>query len=105
MTLPHALHVAVYSGYPILGLLHDAVEDGWLPEAILPWWPALDALTRRKGEVYADYIERVAENPAARKVKITDLFHNLTRGEGPSGELNKRYVRALVRLMTEEIKE
>lgn len=94
----HALHVARHSGHPLLGLLHDAVEDGWLPPLVARYWPALDAITRRRGEAYAAYIERVAANPAARRVKLCDLRHNLTRGGGPGESLEKRYRRALARL-------
>lgn len=65
-----------------LGLLHDTVEDGYLPQWLLRW-PALDAITRREGERYSAYIERVAGNPHARAVKLRDLHHNLTRNGGP----------------------
>lgn len=94
----HPLHVALHSGHPLLGLLHDAIEDGYLPHVVLRWWPALDAITRRSGETYAAYIERVAANPAARRVKICDLRHNLSRCGGPGDSLAKRYRRALARL-------
>ncbi|UWQ30241.1 hypothetical protein [Leisingera sp. M523] len=94
----HSLHVAMHSGHPILGLLHDTVEDGYLPQALLRIWPGLDAITRRPGEVYADYIERCSQHPAARRVKIADLRHNLSRCGGPGASLQKRYQRALARL-------
>ncbi|MSU92017.1 guanosine-3',5'-bis(diphosphate) 3'-pyrophosphohydrolase [Rhodobacteraceae bacterium 2CG4] len=94
----HWLHVGLHSGHPILGLLHDSVEDGYLPKALLKIWPALDAITRREDETYAAYIERVAANPAATRVKICDLKHNLTRGGGPGPSLEKRYRTALARL-------
>lgn len=94
----HPLHVALHSGHPLLGLLHDTVEDGYLPKFLLKFWPALDAITRRPDETYAEYIERVAKNPPARRVKITDLRHNLSRNGGPKPSLKKRYERALQRL-------
>lgn len=100
----HPLHVAIHSGHPLLGLMHDAVEDGHLPRVLLRWWPSLDAITRRDTETYFDYIERVAANPAARRVKICDLQHNLTRGGGPRASLAKRYRRALARLSNTEAK-
>lgn len=75
-----------------LGLLHDTVEDGYLPRWLLAW-PALDAITRRDGEQYAAYIERVAGNPHARAVKLRDLEHNLTRNAGPARDsLRRRYL-------------
>lgn len=97
----HALHVALRSGHPILGLLHDAVEDGYLPRLLCRYWPALDAITRRRGETYAAYIGRVAENSAARRVKLCDLRHNLSRNGGPPDSLRRRYERALERLETQ----
>lgn len=96
--MKHPLHVALRSGHPLLGLLHDAVEDGYLPRLLLRIWPALDAITRRKSETYAEYIERVAVNPKARKVKICDLKHNLARNGGPKLTLRIRYFAALERL-------
>lgn len=84
--LGHWWHVG--SRFPVwrrefwLGLLHDTVEDGYLPRFLLHW-PALDAITRREGEDYVAYIERVATNDRARRVKLADLAHNLSRNGGP----------------------
>lgn len=78
-----------------LGLFHDTVEDGYLPKAMLRLWPSLDAITRRDGEEYRAYIHRLASNPVARRVKLADLEHNLTRNGGPPREsLRLRYERA-----------
>lgn len=64
--------------------LHDVVEDspawtferlakrGFSPRVIA----AVDALSRRKGEAYRDFILRVKRNPLATKVKLADLAHN-----------------------------
>ena len=92
----HPIRVAMTCNHPLLGLMHDSVEDGYWPKWLA--WPALDAITRRDGEAYADYIERVALNAAATDVKIADLRDNLSRGDGPPGSLRKRYERALQRL-------
>lgn len=94
----HPLHVALHSGHPLLGLMHDAVEDGHLPKFLLRWWPALDAITRRNSETYMEYIDRVSANPSAKRVKLCDLNHNLSRGGGPKPSLERRYRRALERL-------
>lgn len=85
-----------------LGLCHDTVEDGYLPRALLRVWPALDAITRREGEPYGVYIERVGAHPVARRVKIADLGINLARGEGDPvrTSLRKRYLAALDALVT-----
>lgn len=63
--------------------LHDAIEDGalpetWLAEAELPR-PVKDmvlALTKRPGEDLADYTARVLAVPGALLVKEADLAHN-----------------------------
>jgi hypothetical protein len=69
-----------------VAILHDAVEQGsdrvslarlreeGLPEAIVE---AVDLLTRREGEAYEDFIERLAPNALARRVKLADLADNL----------------------------
>jgi hypothetical protein len=38
---------------------------------------AIEALTRRGGESYTDFVRRAAANPIARVVKIADLEDNL----------------------------
>lgn len=68
-------------------LLHDAVEDGGLtlddlvqagfPPAVVQ---AVDLLTRRPGQPYADYLAALARHPLARKVKLADLAHNSDPG-------------------------
>lgn len=68
----------------IVAVLHDVVEDSpWtldelrregFSEEILR---ALDALTRRDGETYDAFIDRVADHPMAKRVKRLDLQDNL----------------------------
>ena len=38
---------------------------------------ALDAITKREGESYDQFIERVKDNPIALKVKLADLRDNM----------------------------
>lgn len=68
----------------IAALLHDVCEDsditvsdlyefGIPAEAV----EAVKALTHKKGEPYADYIQRVKKNPIARAVKLADLEMNM----------------------------
>lgn len=67
----------------IVALLHDVIEDtditlddlraSGFPESVIN---ALDAITKRPGETYSDYLERVVENPIALSVKIADITHN-----------------------------
>jgi (p)ppGpp synthase/HD superfamily hydrolase len=65
-------------------ILHDVVEDtpytlarlrglGY-PEEVLG---ALDCLTKREGETYEAFIERVRPHPLARRVKLADLEDNM----------------------------
>ncbi len=68
----------------ITAVLHDTVEDtaltlqtlkdeGFSNEII----EAIDALTRRKDETYAQFIQRLKPQPLARRVKLADIEHNL----------------------------
>jgi hypothetical protein len=38
---------------------------------------AVDSLSRREGESYEDYVDRLSGNPIAVKVKLADLEHNM----------------------------
>lgn len=68
----------------ITALLHDIVEDtAWTLEKLEAEGfshkiiAALDCLTKRNGESYDEFIERVKANPLAIKVKINDLEDNM----------------------------
>ena len=63
--------------------LHDVVEDtpftldalsAVLPDDVVR---TVDALTRRSGESYLDYVSRAGANDKARLVKTCDLAHNM----------------------------
>ena len=65
-------------------LLHDVIEDcGWtaegLAEAGIPSQVvvAVEALTRRPGEDYMDFVRRAAADPIAKRVKLADVEDNL----------------------------
>lgn len=107
---PHFHHVArVAAGVRHLGptarvaaLLHDTVEDTALTLAYIRATfgrevaEAVDAVTRREGEVYARFVERAARHPLGRAVKIADARDNLARCEAEGNEsLARRYRRAL----------
>lgn len=95
----------------IVAVLHDVAED--CPEYPLAnlrkafgdeVGDALDALTKRKGETYHDYLSRVEANPIAARVKIADLEDNsdlfrLGREPAPADlERRAKYATALARL-------
>lgn len=63
--------------------LHDVVEDTAISlEQIKAEFGAtianaIDAITKRENEPYEAYLSRVRSNDIARKVKISDLAHNM----------------------------
>jgi (p)ppGpp synthase/HD superfamily hydrolase len=68
----------------MVAILHDVVEDtpwtmeqlrgeGFSGEVV----DAVDCVTRRETETYAEFVERARYNPVARKVKIADLEDNM----------------------------
>jgi (p)ppGpp synthase/HD superfamily hydrolase len=104
---PWAVAQAV-SGFEekILAWLHDVVEDTDVTLEDLAWWGfpestvlQVDALTHRKNEPRSAYYARVMEWPAARRVKIADVRHNLGRLGGlpaeEQGRLRAKYEKAL----------
>jgi (p)ppGpp synthase/HD superfamily hydrolase len=109
----HPLRVMLSFRDPVdqmAAVLHDAVEDTDialhdLAEAGYPTMlvAAVDSLTHRSDESYEDYIERVAVNDVARRVKVADLRENLKNNrrspEAPgNADRIARYERALARL-------
>jgi len=94
----------------IVGVLHDVVEDtDWtldglraegFSETVLA---GVDAVTRREGEAYMDFVDRAAKDPLGRVVKRADLLDNMDTAR--LGEITERdrsrlerYARALDRL-------
>ncbi|MBR3314661.1 MAG: bifunctional (p)ppGpp synthetase/guanosine-3',5'-bis(diphosphate) 3'-pyrophosphohydrolase [Atopobiaceae bacterium] len=85
--------------------LHDVLEDTdttaeWLLEQGFPAEvvSAIEEVTRRDGETYADFIGRIANgSETARRVKCADLKHNMdpSRRGGLSPKLEARYRSAL----------
>ncbi len=74
-------------------LLHDVIEDtdmtiddlrnAGIPEEVLE---ALVLLTHEKGKPYMEYVRELSGNRIARRVKLSDLTHNMdiTRLDEPS---------------------
>ncbi|CAI8921746.1 MULTISPECIES: HD domain-containing protein [Pseudomonas] len=96
----------------IVAVLHDVVEDCGISfddlrkegfsEAVLS---AIESVTKVPGESYEDFVERAAQNPIGRVVKLADLEENsdLSRIASPGWEDLERvekYRRAIGRLRT-----
>jgi (p)ppGpp synthase/HD superfamily hydrolase len=111
----HPLRVMLRFTDPVeqmAAVLHDTIEDtdltiddlaeaGYTADVVA----AIECLTRRGGEEYEDYIDRVARNDVARCVKIADLNENIANSRRlPNSTHNEkrieRYERALDRLGT-----
>lgn len=98
----------------IVAVLHDVIEDTHIELSILALHgfnneiiEAVEAITKKSGESYDEYIKRVKNNELAKRVKIEDIKHNmdLTRIPNPTSRDLKRfkkYKKALAEL-TEEI--
>lgn len=74
----------------IVGILHDVVEDTPITidmlrlegfsEDILT---AIECVTKRQGESYGTFIDRVLTNPLATQVKLYDMEDNMNRDRIP----------------------
>ncbi|MCR8930742.1 MULTISPECIES: HD domain-containing protein [unclassified Pseudomonas] len=94
----------------IVAVLHDVVEDcgvslddlrkeGFSEEVL----SAIESVTKVPGESYEDFVDRAAQNPIGRAVKLADLEENsdLSRITSPGWEDLERiekYRRAIGRL-------
>lgn len=108
----HPIHVAEQMDDEIsaaVALLHDVVEDadisvkglfemGFPRSVIKP----IALLTRSPNVTYEHYIEDIAKDEVARKVKIADLMHNadLTRLPNPTDADRERAEKYKVALAT-----
>jgi len=112
--LPYILHPIAVMNDPSLtteiekmvAVLHDVVEDTeYEVEDLVSYGVevqrAVQALTHKKGDSYAKYLEQVARNNLALKVKLADIRHNTSSARmknlpPPVRErLTKKYTRAL----------
>lgn len=94
----------------IVAILHDVIEDTdfTLDQLVAEGFPgyileALDAVTRRDGEIYEAFVARAAMNPIGRRVKYADLQDNadLSRIAAPTAAdvaRTEKYHRAMAQL-------
>ena len=86
----------------IIGILHDVVEDtSWTCEMLRGAIGLtdellfdLDCITKKEGEEYEAYINRVVLSSRATRVKWVDLNHNLQEERLRGGSLGKGYYRS-----------
>ena len=85
--------------------LHDVLEDTQVTQENLEHagFPAIVveavvAMTKREGEPYEDYLQRVRANPLAAKVKVYDMLANLS--DDPTGAQIVKYSKALLFLLS-----
>ena len=94
----------------VVGWLHDTVEDTevTLTDISSQFGPettaAVDAISRREGETWSEYLDRVQANPVAKAVKISDLIDNSNLGRIPVVTMKDvkrqaKYNKALERLV------
>ena len=101
----------------IVAWLHDAIEDGGGAISIptlakfglsVRQLHALDAISRRRGEPYDEYLRRVRQDPIALKVKKADLADNMSEERlgrldpEESNRLRRKYTRAVAFLASTE---
>lgn len=115
---PYILHplrvgaAGITEGEQIVGFLHDVVEDtnvtledirGQFGKIVAE---AVESVTKRKGELYGDFILRSMDNTIGKQVKINDIKDNLRRMDGLSQSeqqgMTRRYRQALAVLGVEE---
>jgi len=94
----------------MVAIMHDLIEDTSvtldsleLSGFSLDVVHSVDCLTRRSGERYDDYIDRVVSDRISKKVKIADIEDNMDIRRIPSWEdkdvaRNIKYYRTLLRL-------
>ena len=83
----HPIRVAERCKNPmakIVALLHDTIEDPDVTVGHLKTWgfpeeiiKGVLSVTKRKGETYEGFVQRAAQNPLGREVKLADLEDNM----------------------------
>ncbi len=103
ITHPEAVAISLEGEHPDViaaAWLHDVLEDTQtsvvhLKNAGITWKviDAVELLTRDEGQPYEDYLHWIAQDEIARKVKLTDIQHNLS--DSPTPKQVAKYGKAL----------
>lgn len=81
--------------------IHDSVEDGkmTLDEVRSQFGGGVaelvDVVSRKEDETYAQFIDRIAQNPEAAQIKLADLRENIRNVEDFKPSLRSRYEKAI----------
>lgn len=85
-------------------ILHDTVEDTYVDLDLIKMifgddiHDLVDALTRRDGETYFDFVRRtIAAGPRAARIKLADVVHNKSTLPADHG-MHNRYAKTLAML-------
>jgi len=88
----------------IVALLHDLIEDTHTTAAELtqlgysyPIVKAVIRLTKESGQPYNAYLARIAIDKLATKVKIADMFHNIS--DSPTQRQKEKYYTGIRQLL------
>ncbi len=85
--------------YQIVGLFHDLLEDTDTTYEELVQISnkkiadTVRLLTKEKGYVMSEYINRIMKNEMARMVKLADRLHNLSETHFASEKFKERYIK------------
>ena len=99
-----AIYEDILEMYLVVAIAHDLIED--VPEATIDGFAeqlrpygsamqiaeikeALDLVTKKQGESYFKYLEKLKEHHMARYVKLRDLRHNMS--DLPEGKQLDKY--------------
>lgn len=85
--------------YQIAGLFHDLLEDtNTTYEELVKISnkeiaDAVKLVTKEKGYVMSEYMDRIMQNDMARMVKLADRLHNLSETHLASAKFKERYIK------------
>ena len=94
----------------VISYLHDSVEDCDIDFHTLLYlgFPmriveSIDAITKRVGETQSEYLERVAQDKDATKVKLVDSYSNMIQSEIDGDEDRAKYYKKSIKRLLGKI--